>query len=87
MIVALGLTLVMFAAQPPQQNGCTLEVDAIQGQLDHAAHRVTTVGDPTRVDLQLEEAMGIQGEIERTESEAAGAEAIVHALLWGRSQK
>ena len=57
MIVALGLTLVMFAAQPPQQDVCTLEVEAIRGQLDHTTHGVTTVAEPTRVDRQLAEAI------------------------------
>jgi hypothetical protein len=57
MMLALVVLLALLAADAPEDEGCILSLEAIQGQLDHHAEGVTTVVEPTRSDRRLSESI------------------------------
>ena len=57
MFVEVALALAALGAGAFQDEDCILGLEAIRGQLDHAAEGVTTLKEPTRVERGLDESI------------------------------
>lgn len=57
MFVEVSLSLALLVPVTLQRDDCILGLEAIRGQLDHAAPGVTTLTEPVRIDRQLSEAI------------------------------